>query len=660
MRMRLACAVCIVWGAIGLAPHGAWAQDAAPAAPTLSGRSLEDLLAVEVNTVEGAARHTQRTTEAPASVTVVTATDIETFGWRTLADVLRNVRGFHMTYDRNYSYVGVRAFGRPTDYNNRVLVLVDGHRLNDSVYDGALLGTEFPVDLALVDRIEVIRGPGSALYGTSAFLAVVNVITKKGAQLGPRQLSVTGASFGTYQASASHGWSNAAGRDVLLSVSRYDSRGRSSLFFPEYADTAGGMAVGQDGDETTKVFGSSRLGAFSMQALYSTRNKHVPTASWDTVFGDPRYQTHDNRGWGSVAYTKEKGRATIRGRAYADYYHYDGEFPFEELNLDGAATDAVGGELSIRQAFGRHGITVGVEPRFNTRQNQWNRPVEGAPVVDARNRSRELGLYIQDEIAFTPRLTGIVGGRYDWWSLRGGAGRPRLGLVYRTEQDTALKVLYGEAYRAPTVYELYYFERPARLTIDPEIVRTLEVVAERHVGRRLRVAASVYDMRISDLIDAGAAEVADDITSAYYYANGESARSTGVELEGESRWPSGLLLRGSMAVQRARSASGRLSNAPGQLGTLQVAVPLWRRELTLATDNTYTSLRTTVNGDRLPAYWLSNVTATYRPRRFPIAVGASLYNAFDVRYSHPVGVEFRQPSLVQDGRSGSIRLTVRF
>ena len=136
--------------------------------------------------MEGAARHLQRTTEAPASVTVITASDIETFGWRTLADVLKSVRGFHMTYDRNYSYVGVRAFGRPTDYNNRVLVLVDGHRLNDSIYDGALLGTEFPVDLALVDRVEVIRGPGSALYGTSAFLAVVNVITKKGAQVGPR------------------------------------------------------------------------------------------------------------------------------------------------------------------------------------------------------------------------------------------------------------------------------------------------------------------------------------------------------------------------------------------------------------------------------------------------------------------------------------------
>ena len=399
-------------------------------------------------------------------------------------------------------------------------------------------------------------------------------------------------------------------------------------------------------------------GRSAVQGLYSARDKEIPTASWDTAFGDPRYHTSDNRGWASLGYARDTGRTVIRGRAYVDHYRYSGEFPFEVLNFDEAVTDAVGGEVSARRVFGRHGVTVGVEPRFNLRQNQWNAAEGEVPLVDERHTSGEVAFYVQDEIAFTPRLTGIVGGRYDWWSLRGGAGRPRMGLVYRTEQDTALKFLYGEAYRAPTVYELYYFKRPegAGLSIDPEIVRTLEVVAERHIGRRLRVAASAYDTRISDLIDARSGD-----DGVYFYANGESARSTGVEVEGESRWPSGLLVRGSATVQRARSASApRLSNAPGQLGALQIAVPVWRRQLTIGSDTTFTSWRTTVAGERLPAYWLSGLTATYRPMRWPIVVGASLYNAFDARYSHPVGVEFRQPSLTQDGRSGAVRLAVHF
>ena len=126
------------------APARAQTSPADP--PALADKSLEDLMAVEVGTVFGAARREQRVTEAPSSVTIVTAEDIRTFGWRTLADALSSVRGFYVTNDRNYTYVGVRGFGRPSDYNNRVLVLVNGHRYNDNVYDQALIGNEFPVD----------------------------------------------------------------------------------------------------------------------------------------------------------------------------------------------------------------------------------------------------------------------------------------------------------------------------------------------------------------------------------------------------------------------------------------------------------------------------------------------------------------------------------
>lgn len=656
--MKVLDAVRIAAGVLMVGTCAAAAQEQ-PAPTGLAGKSLEDLLAVEVDTVEGAARHVQRTTEAPASVTVLTASDIEMFGWRTLADALKSVRGFHMTYDRNYSYIGVRAFGRPTDYNNRLLVLIDGHRLNDSIYDGALMGTEFPIDLSLIERIEVIRGPGSALYGTSAFLAVVSVVTKKGAQVGAPQLSVTGASLGTYRVEASQGWSSKDGKDGLLSVSRYDSQGQQRLYFPEFADTAGGIVERLDGDRSTKLFGSARLGRVSVQGLYSTREKHVPTASWDTTFGDPRYVTSDNRGWASLGVTGVSQGFTLRARAYVDHYRYVGDFPAATLSSDGAASNAFGGELVARRVFGRHAVTMGLEPRFNVRQDQWNGD-DAAMLLDDRRSSGELAFYAQDEIALGRRLSAVLGGRVDWWSLRGGTGRPRLGLVYRTETDTALKVLYGEAYRAPNLYELYYFDdattRTSDLALHPEVVRTVEVVAERRVGRRVRVAASVYDTRIAGLIDP---LVSDDGT--VQYANLEPARSTGVELEGEGRWPSGLMVRGSLAVQRARSDQQRpLSNAPGQLGTAQVAMPFLRRQVVLGADTTFTSWRTAVGGERLPAYWLTSVTATYKPLRVPIVLGASLYNLFDADYSHPVGVEFRQAALRQDGRTAALRATLRF
>ena len=114
---------------------------------------------VKVETVYGASKFLEKIADAPASVTVVTAEEIERYGYRTLADVLRSVRGFYVIYDRNYTYVGVRGFSQPGDYNARILFLVDGHRDNDNIFDGAYVGTEFPVDIDLIDHVEIIRGP---------------------------------------------------------------------------------------------------------------------------------------------------------------------------------------------------------------------------------------------------------------------------------------------------------------------------------------------------------------------------------------------------------------------------------------------------------------------------------------------------------------------
>src|SRR4051794_11917002 len=100
-----------------------------------TGMTLEQLLSVNVQHVTGASRFNQDVVDAPAAVTIITREEIYTFGYRTLADVLRGVRGYYVSNDRNYSYLGVRGFSRPGDYNSRLLLLVDGHRMNDNVYD---------------------------------------------------------------------------------------------------------------------------------------------------------------------------------------------------------------------------------------------------------------------------------------------------------------------------------------------------------------------------------------------------------------------------------------------------------------------------------------------------------------------------------------------
>jgi outer membrane receptor for ferrienterochelin and colicin len=121
----------------------------------LTEQSLEDLMNIQVYS---ASKHLENASDASSSVTVITADEIQKYGYRTLTDILDSIRSFYITSDRNYSYVGVRGFGRLGDSNHRILLMVDGHRLNDNVFGDARLGTEFPVDEDLIERVEIVRG----------------------------------------------------------------------------------------------------------------------------------------------------------------------------------------------------------------------------------------------------------------------------------------------------------------------------------------------------------------------------------------------------------------------------------------------------------------------------------------------------------------------
>ncbi len=122
---------------------------------------LTQLVNVEVQT---ASRFKQKSSEAPSAVEVVTGEDIRSFGWRTLADALTAMRGLYVRDDRNYTYLGVRGFGRTADYTSRVLIMVNGRRMNDAVFDQGFTSEEFMLDTNIIDRIEYIPGSGSSVH----------------------------------------------------------------------------------------------------------------------------------------------------------------------------------------------------------------------------------------------------------------------------------------------------------------------------------------------------------------------------------------------------------------------------------------------------------------------------------------------------------------
>jgi len=636
----------------------------------LTEMSLENLMNIEVYS---ASKYLQSSAEAPASVTIITSDDIRKYGFQSLAEILQSVRGFYVTYDRNYSYAGIRGFGRTGDYNTRVLLLIDGHRLNDDVYDEALLGTEFPLDVDLIDRVEVIRGPSSSLYGSNAYFGVVNVITRRARDVGGAEASTDLGSFGTYKGRLTYGHRFKKGLSAVLSTSFYRSQGQRRLFFSEFDNPAtnNGIAENADGDRFGQVFGSAAYRGFTLQGVYGSRRKQIPTASFGTVFDDPRTRTSDQEGYLDLQYDHTFRREIVfSGRLYYDQMGYDGHYVYNYsqtstpnivVNNDFASGKRWGEDLKLtKQLLEKHKVVLGSEYRDNFEQGQGNFDFDPfTQYLDDRRSSNIWAAYGQDEFTVRNGLMLYFGARYDYYSTYGGSASPRLGAIYSPLQKTTFKVLYGRAFRAPNAYELYYQAagQVGNRALRPEEIRTAEVVFEQHVRNHSLITADIFENRISRLI--GQRPVA---SGALQFQNISAARARGAEVELESQWASGFKVQVAYTFQYAINlqTGSNFYNSAEHLGKLNCVLPLVGRKLFAGMDLQYVSKRTTLAGGVARGYVVPNFTLFSQRVLKGFSVSATLYNAFDTEYGYPGGYEHVESVINQNGRNARLKFTYVF
>jgi outer membrane receptor for ferrienterochelin and colicins len=641
----------------------------------LTDLSLEELMNLKVDTVYAASKFQQGVNEAPASITIITSDQIEKNGYRTLSDVLQSVPGFYVTNDRNYSYVGMDGISRPTDYNTHLLIMVDGHRVNDNIFNGAYVGTEALVDVQLIKRIEIIRGPGSSLYGANAFLGVINIVTKRGRDLQGAEVSEDAGSLQTYRERATYGQRYANGLELLLSETYYDSKGNRQLFFPEFnaPATNNGIARNADADQFDSTFLSATFKNFTLHAAYVSREKHIPTASFGTVFDDPRTETTDARAYADLQYQRTLGSGwNLTARGFYDWYQYDGIFIYDyagtgvppyTVNHDLERGDWLGFDVSASKEMSEHHrLTVGTEEVFNIKQVLGN--YDQTPYfsyLSDHHSSIQSSAYLQDEFAIRDDLLLSAGIRYDQYTTFGGTVNPRLALIFSPHKTADIKILYGQAFRAPDDYELHYSEPSAGFEVSsnlhPETIKTAQVVLEKYFWQHATLSASGYYNWIDQLIS----QSTDPANGLVHFTNLEGIRSKGMEFQFSDKRPSGWEERLSYTVQESHSSldGDPLSNSPRHLAKANLIVPWFGKKLFTSFEGQEISRRLTVANTEIGGAFVANATLYSQQLPGRLRLSASLYNLFNKHYADPVGQEFKQPSIMQDGRTFRVQLTWR-
>ncbi len=428
--------------------------------------------------------------------------------------------------------------------------------------------------------------------------------------------------------------------------------------------------MGADGDRADRGFASVSVGRLKVMALASNRVKHVPTGSYESAFNDPDTRTQDAAKLVAASYEHRlPADVTLNGRiSYLDYV-YKGWYGYEDeeapsgtvISHDGSLGRSVTSEVQLsRFLFDRHHVMTGVEYRYAPNQDQfvyWGDDLE----MDMHLTSGTWGAYLQEEFRPGSGFILSAGARYDHYEDFGGTLNPRLAAIWNPSSMTGVKILYGQAFRAPNGLELYYQDgsvtQKAPDHLDPERIQSLEVTADQRVGENVFLTLSGFSYRMKDLITL----TTDPDDGLLVYENRDRVKSSGAEVELRRVWTSGITGRVSYGFQETRDdrTGALLSNSPKHMVKAMAVAPLYSG-LTAGVDVRYIGSRLTVRGDTADGYVTTNLTLRETSLIPRLDLSLTVYNLFDAAYAHPGSEEHTQDVIPQDRRNIRIKATYGF
>ena len=624
-------------------------------------------------TVTAASRFAEEVSEAPASVTLIPREEIRAFGYQSISEAVVGVRGFYRTNDLIYESLGVRGFNRMGDYNNRLLVSIDGHRWNDNnLFGGAYVGSDSLTDLHDVEQIEVVRGPGSVIYGSNATFGVLNIVTNRG-ERSLRPHAVVTASGDQIRGRVGAGVGDSR-RGAWVSVAGLYGPGRT-FQFDEYADRPnGGVSEGADETFARTIAGKAWLGDFQIQAAYVAREKEMPTGAFGTNLGDHRNSSNDYRGYIEASYLRESKKTRVEARVGVDTYlsRWYGPYPSEFIH-DRHGETWLSGLAQINHEFGDFlSVTAGATARRTLAARLRTTTLASVDADlsednDVLNDDVSMGVYSGfGSIDLHPgsvfRLN--LGARFDQYDfltrdVEFSNFNPR-GVLILTPGNEIIKLVGGTAFRAPSSYELFYTDGGQSQVVpvpandgDPpllaETILSTELEWTHSFSQVLTGTVGAYYNEIDNLIDNR------PVGRAAQNFNAEETTSTiGAEAEVRRWWRSGWMFAGQVSWQRTRigdlAGSRELTNSPVWLASIMGAAPLGPRN-TIATKIRGETPRLTQANRLTDGALVWDLTLTGRLERPNVEYGVGIRNLLDWPVFHPGGSAVEIDQLPQLGRN---------
>jgi iron complex outermembrane receptor protein len=533
---------------------------------------------------------------APAAATVITAQDIAAMGAIDLDQVLESVPGLHVSEASAanrpiYSIRGIHTF-----YNPHVLMLVNGIPITN-VFLGNRGQIWGGMPLENVARIEVIRGPGSALYGADAFAGVINVITRTAEDIQGSEAGVRGGSFNSYDAWLQHGRRHGeVDASLYLRTGHTDGHERPvELDLMSLIDPALSRAPGPMNNEREALDARMDLGwqQWRFRAGYQEREVGIGTGLAESL--DPYGKGPAERLFLDLTYQSDTllpnwsvmgvaGFSDIREEAADRPYMLfppganlgGGVFPDGILANPGHAERHTHASFSaFYSGIERHRVRIGVgyrlEDLYETTEVKNFRLVTPGPVfipignppgslVDVTGSAdifltphqREVTYaFVQDEWSLSKDWTLTAGLRHDHYSDFGETTNPRLALVWDAAYNLVVRAMHGRAFRAPSFAEQYNINNPVNIgnpDLDPETIATTELVFSWQTSPSLQTDLTLFHYRMEDIIRF----VPNPVTATGYTAQNAGVQ-TGRGLELEARWDPTRVLRltGNLSLQRS-------------------------------------------------------------------------------------------------------------